>query len=418
MKKFLLKFAFIVLFAAIGYLSWQNRLLHGKLAHRPDSPASTPVAKPDSQDETRRAIEQQTSELRGLQFKHSVRYKEMPRAQLREYLVGKVREQYTPQELHNYERSLAAFGLLPEGTDLLDAIISMYDEQVAAFYVPEERALYTFQEQVWSSNIDRMLLSHELTHALQDQNYDLTKFPLKDKNNDDLVLATSALIEGDATVLMTRWYVENAGPDKMLTDLASMLRQNTAKLLAAPEYLRAMLLFPYQEGQQFVTALTVAGGTKALDEAFRHPPTSTHEILHPDKFLHDRHEPVPVEVPAVATNEWRLIGNNVLGEFGIRSMLQQQLSPWQSQLIAQGSSGDRYHIYERATNGPTGLVWTSAWASEQEAIDFADAYAKLGQNRAAGAPLRVKVARDGARVTVWQSADTNFFDSVATAVEK
>ena len=138
---------------------------------------------------------------------------------------------------------------------MLNIIVSLYDEQVAAFYDPDERALYTFNDLVLSSNLDKMLLSHELTHALQDQNFDLQKFPLKVKDNDDLALATSALIEGDATVLMTRWYVENIDPGKMLGDLGAMFGQNTAKLREAPPYMREMLLFPYQEGQQFAMTL-------------------------------------------------------------------------------------------------------------------------------------------------------------------
>src|SRR5207244_1635245 len=101
---------------------------------------------------------------------------------------------------------LAALGLVPEGTDVLGVLISLYDEQVGAFYEPEEKALYTFKDLSWTSGLDKMLLSHELTHALQDQSFDLTKFALKVKDNDDLALATAALIEGDATLEMTLWY--------------------------------------------------------------------------------------------------------------------------------------------------------------------------------------------------------------------
>ena len=283
-------------------------------------------------------------------FKSPVQYKMIDRADLRRLLIGKIKEQYTEQEMRDYSRTLSTLGLVPEGTDLLNVLVSLYNEQVAAFYVPEERSLYTFKDLVFSSNLDKMLLSHELTHALQDQNFDLLKFPLKVKTNDDLALATSALIEGDATVLMTRWYMENVDPSKMLGDLGAMFSQNTAKLRETPPYLREMLMFPYQQGQSFVMSLYSAGGNEAVDAAFRNPPTSTKDILHADKFLHQRATPEHLDLPLLAAGDWRLIGNNTLGEFGTRFVLEQGMEPFDAQALAEGWNGDRYQVYERGTN--------------------------------------------------------------------
>lgn len=419
MKKFFLKLAFLILFVALGLLGWRNFDLHRKLADlrgeiaqleqerralQMQAAAAKRPAKPEEQANERQRIEQQTSELRGLPFKSPVNYKMIERADLRRVLVQKVKEQYGEQELRDYGRALAALGLVPDGADMLTIIVSLYDEQVAAFYDPDERALYTFNDLVLSSNLDKMLLSHEITHALQDQNFDLRKFPLKVKDNDDLALATSALMEGDATVLMTRWYVENIDPGKMLGDLGAIFGQNTAKLREAPPYMREMLLFPYQEGQQFATALFASGGTEALDAAFRHPPTCTKDILHPDKFLRQRATPDQIEVPGLESKDWRLIGNNTLGEFGTRFLLQGGMGAFEATTLAQGWNGDRYHVYERGTNGPTGMVWITAWDDEQHATEFEDAYKKVAAKR--GIPA--KTNRAGKRVTVQQSSDESF----------
>lgn len=419
MKKFFLKLAFLILFVALGFLGWRNFELRrgrddlrGEIAQleqeRRDlqnkvTSAQRP-AKPEQQTDERQRIEQQTSELRGLPFKTPVKYKMIDRTDLRRVLVQKVKEQYGEQELRDYGRTLAAFGLVPADADLLNIIVSLYDEQVAAFYDPDERALYTFNDLVLSSNLDKMLLSHELTHALQDQNFDLQKLPLKVKDNDDLVLATSALIEGDATVLMTRWYVENIDPGKMLGDLGAMLGQNTAKLREAPPYMREMLLFPYTQGQEFVMTLFASGGTEALDAAFRNPPTCTKDILHPDKFLHQRAKPERIAVPALESKDWRLIGSNVLGEFGTRFVLQEQLSVFEATTLAQDWNGDRYHVYERGTNGPTGLIWITAWDDDRRATEFEAAYKKVAAKR--GIPARTN--RTGNRVTIEQSSDDSF----------
>src|ERR1039457_6960602 len=425
MKKFLFKLAFLVLFLALGFLGWghfelrrtwndlrgeitqlerERRDLQSKLS------ATRPAPKPEEQAGDRQSIEQQTSELRGLPFKNPVKYKIIDRSELRRVLVDKVKEQYTEQEMRDYSRTLVAVGLVPEGTDLLNVLVSLLNEQVAAFYVPEERALYTFKDLVFSGNLDKMLLSHELTHALQDQNFDLLKFPLKVKTNDDLALATSALIEGDATVLMTRWYVENVDPGKMLGDLGAMFGQNTAKLREAPPYLRELLMFPYQEGQQFTTTLYSSGGTAAIDAAFRNPPTTTKDILHPDKFLQQRATPEHLDLPKLEAGDWRLIGNNTLGEFGTRFVLEQGMGIYDAHVLAEGWNGDRYQVYERGTNGPTALVWVTAWETDPQAAEFEAGYKKIVEKRPATPPTSLRTHRDGKHVTIVQSPDPAFVD--------
>jgi len=424
MKKFFLKLAFLILCVALGFLAWRNFEQHRALddlrgeisqleQERRDlehqvASAERP-AKPEEQAAVRQRIEQQTSALRNLPFKRPVHYQMIERADLRRVLVDKLKEQYTEQEMHDYSRTLATLGLVPEGADLLNIIVTLYGEQVEGFYDPDNRSLYTFKDFTFSSNLDKMLLAHELTHALQDQNFDLQKFPLKVKDNDDLALATSALIEGDATVLMTRWYVENSDPDRMLNDLTAIFGQNTEKLREAPAYMREMLLFPYTQGQQFASALFAAGGTEALDAAFRNPPTCTKDILHPDRFLHHRTTPERIELPRVESKDWRLIGNNVLGEFGTRFVLQQGMGAFEAQMLAEGWNGDRYNVYERGTNGPTALVWTTAWDDEQHAGDFAEAYKKVAEKRnGTSAPSNLQIRRDGKRVIIRQSSDSSF----------
>jgi len=417
MKKFLLQLIVLTLLLATAFLGWRaidlaekNRVLRETVAQleserrelQQEAAANERAPKPEEQADVRRQIEQQTSELRGLSFKQPVTYKIIERSELPQILQQKVREIYSAQELRDYSRTLATIGLVPENADLQDLIVGLYDEQVAAFYVPEEHTLYTFKDTSFSGNLDRVTLAHELTHVLQDQNFDLVKFPLKVKDNDDLALATSALIEGDATVLMTQYYAQHLDTGNILTDLlGGVMGQNTQKFQAAPQYLRELMLFPYEQGAEFATAVSLAGGSDALNEAFRHPPTCTQQILHPEKFLHNRHDPEAIELEKLDSKDWLLIGNNVLGEFGIRSLLGQYGDALQAARAAQGWNGDRYHVYERGTNGPTLLVWTTAWDNEQDAKEFEAAYNQVVQRRGVAA----QVQRDGSRVSIRQSTD-------------
>jgi hypothetical protein len=360
--------------------------------------ASAALAAPVTEQQE---VEQQTAVLRGLKFQKPVTYKLMDRAKLREFLIEKAREQYPAGELRDLERTLVAMGLVPAGTDLLEVMLSMYDEQVAAFYDPDEQTLCTFKDATFSRNIDKMLLAHELTHALQDQHFDFRKFPLKVKDNDDRMLAAMAVIEGDATVLMTRWFVTNGNTQNMLEDLGAMMKQNTTKLLAAPPYLRETLLFPYLRGQEYAMRLDA----EALNAAFRKLPASTEQILHAG----NQDEPRDVKVPDFNQPGWRRIGNNVLGEFGIEVLLRESVGEFRAQLAATGWGGDRYHVYENGTNGPTGVLWATEWDTPRDAEEFEDVYREMLLKAKLPVKMETTIRRKDNRVTVRQSSEKEFF---------
>ena len=183
MKKFLLTLTFLIVLTALGILAWSNFNLHRKLdalrgelaqLERERRELQRQVSaqqrdpKPEEQTDERKRIEQQTGELRGLPFKSPVNYKMIERGELRRLLVDKVRQQYTEQELRDYSRSLATLGLIPEGTDLFNVIVSLYGEQVAAFYQREAPAT---TQHTWSdlaaSDVDTPLFPclRETTHS-------------------------------------------------------------------------------------------------------------------------------------------------------------------------------------------------------------------------------------------------------------
>jgi len=184
------------------------------------------------------------------------------------------------------------------------------------------------------------------------------------------------------------------------------MRQNTAKLLAAPPYLRDTLLFPYLRGQEYVMRLVAAGGSTAVDAAFRQLPASTEQILQPG----NRDEPRAVTVPPWPATGWRRIGNNVLGQFGIETLLRETVGEFRAQQAAAGWGGDRYHVYERGTNGPTGVIWASAWDTAHDAEEFEEVYREwLLKRKDAPAPP-TQIRREGDRVVVRQSSAKEFLN--------
>ncbi|MDD2707746.1 MAG: hypothetical protein PHV34_07020 [Verrucomicrobiae bacterium] len=326
-------------------------------------------------------VENSVAVLRGLPFRHAVAYRQLKREELRDYMLTKLRAQYSPEEFEHYERALKRLGLLPREVNLARMVMELYSEQVAAFYDPDSHELCTFEGLGLRNNFDRMVLAHELVHALQDQHFDFSTLALRAKSNDDAALAAAALVEGDASFYMMRYVQGDYRAGGVMGDLGMLFSQQTDKLFSAPVFLRDTLLFPYQEGQAFVNAVYEAGGQARLDAAYRHPPQSTTQILHPEKYLTGQVEaPVEVKVPGGLSSEWVLAHENTVGELGIRSLFSPLMGNERAGSVAAGWRGDRYEVREKGKDRHL-LIWQTVWESEEDAREFFDALEALYQDR-------------------------------------
>jgi hypothetical protein len=348
-------------------------------------------------DSEQRKIEKEVEKLRGLSFKKPLRYQRITREELPAYLIRELRSGYTEEEFKQYLLSLSVMGFLPKDLDLEKLLVDLLGEQIAAFYDEKKGELFTFETFDINRTTDRMIYAHEVTHALQDQNFDLNRnTPISRKDNDDRVVAARALIEGDATLLMTFYFQKHFDAVKFFSgDLFRMLGQPVEKLVNAPPYLRETLLFPYQQGQVFCLHLLEEGGFERINEAFRSLPESTKQILHPERYLQKRDSPIEVSWETLPMKGWEKIGDNVAGELGVRLLLQEQLPPAVASQAAEGWGGDRYQVFrviapigretrprlppEAASRGKTdsevyAIVWLSQWDTESDARKFLKAY--------------------------------------------
>ena len=359
----------------LDFLEAENARLHGLLD------AQQRAAELAATAESRSQIERTVAELRSLPFLQRVTYRQIPRSQLPDILRQKLAQQVPDQELGNDAVGLAALGLLPRGLDLKKTYLALLGEQVGAFYDQSSQELFTFSGQSLGNSQNRVILAHELTHALEDQHFHLGRLPLEAKGNDDRALAASALVEGDATLVMNRYMTNNLSAAVLRDSLAGALTTDVRQLAAAPRYLRETLLFPYLHGLEFCQALYDQGGWDALAGAFEHPPASSSEILHPEQFF-ARPRPEPV---AVAFADAPVLGqtptdDNVLGEFGTRELLFLWLKDLpQAESAAKGWRGDRYRVYGDAA--ADSYVWRTAWADPPSAERFADALKRCLSNR-------------------------------------
>ena len=356
-------------------LETNNQLLTQALA------AQKRVAVMAADGARRTEIERTVAKLRELEFLHPVAYREIPRADLPALLRQKLAQQVPDQEFGNAGVSLAALGLLPSGMDLKKTYLDLLGEQIGAFYDQHSAELFTFSGQPLDNGQNRVILAHELTHALEDQHFQLARLPLEAKGNDDRALAASALVEGDATLVMSRYMMGDLSAAVLKDALAGAFSADLRQMAAAPRYLRETLLFPYLRGQEFCQELYQLGGWNALADAFRHPPDSTAQILHPERFLsRSDGSSVAVDFPQTELLGQKPIGNNVLGEFGVRQYLAKWLrDDTGADQVAAGWMADRYLVYGDAK--ASSYVWKSLWSSPAAASKFAEAAARGWRER-------------------------------------
>jgi hypothetical protein len=274
--------------------------------------------------------------------------------------------------------AMAAIGLLPAGYPLREKYIDLLGEQVAAFYDQHAHKLFMYEDASLDNAQNRVVLAHELTHALQDQHFGLKKLPLEIKNNDDRAAAASALVEGDATLVMSEFMLKNMSKQMFKDSMIASFTQNMKQLETAPRFLREMLVFPYLRGQEFCASLLGRGGYEEISKAYANPPSSTAQILHPEKYLaNPREEPIAIEWAELKAKGEAPVGDNTVGEMGIRILFTEWLDAPTAEKAAAGWRGDRYLYFV----GGDAILWKTVWASAADATEFFEAEKKLLEKR-------------------------------------
>ena len=336
--------------------------------------------------------------IRGLSFKKEVAVEVYSKKELRDFLKRELAEELPPEKAGKWQRAYAKFGLIPKDMDLIEASLVLFGGSIAGFYHPrtkelrliipdaKDKAAAEELKKKMGIDLEAVTMIHELTHAAQDQKFELSTLPLDDETNDDLVLALKSVIEGDASAV--GWKYGFKGLFKfMIPEYNALYKKGEldGKANELPLYLRQTLTFPYGYGTDFVLAYmkAVKGTFKDTDPLFRDFPLSTEQIMHPEKY-HDRNKrdnPMLVTLEgldAVVGAPWERTVDNVHGEFCTRILLGEFLrgTPDERRIRtgSEGWDGDRYVLFE---NGPDKVlyVWYSTWDSDRDAREFYEAYA-------------------------------------------
>jgi hypothetical protein len=326
----------------------------------------------------------QMSRITGLPIKGPLRKKVVDRSQIEALLKAKLRSEETPQETAAEEASLKAFGLVPPEFNLEKFLTAFYTEQAAGFYDPETKTMYIAG---WvAPDIQKMVLAHELTHALQDQSFHLEQFLRAVEKNDDESNARQAVVEGHATAAMMQSLmgpVPLARMPSLKSFMATAINQNPGQypvFAKAPFFLRYESLFPYSQGLEFIQQGLKLGGWQQLDRLFRDPPVNTKEIYDPE-FYFD-HKPqhaifLPPSPRFFAASGLHFAADNTLGELGYHALLGQWLSEGEAEKLGPEWIADRYRIFASRQPNTFALVSRAQWISPAVATEFYQDYQQV-----------------------------------------
>jgi len=304
------------------------------------------------------------------------------RDEIRAYLLQKMKEDKDAGKRYADQKTMEKFGLLPKDYPLEETLMKVLTEQIAGLYDPDSHEFFVAD---WNSLADeRMVMSHELTHALQDQHFHIDKWTDAAKPNDDAELARDAVIEGSAIAAMLDYILQGKGSIRDLGEIDPSILMgdvdSSPELANAPKVLRDELLFPYLAGAPFTqSVLKASSGWPDFHKVFERPPVSTQQIMHPDMYLQGVVPPTIAlpETMGLLSAEWKKLDENNMGEFGLLEILGQFLSKDRATTLAATWSADRYAIFENQKNKRTLLFFRVRLASDADAARFFGAYSEV-----------------------------------------
>jgi hypothetical protein len=269
-------------------------------------------------------------------------------------------------------------GLVDQDADLRELYELLLTSQVLGLYDDEAKEFLVLQSGDEFGALEETTYAHEYVHRLQDAHFDLKRMRETAEGADastgagmsERLSAMSALVEGDAVGVQTSYMTRYITPGQ-LTEMLQEAQEAEEIAAELPFVLNRSLEFPYLEGATFVAAVRARGGQAAVDAAFRSPPVTTEQVLHPDKFLAGE-GPLAVDLPpedAFGVG-WAAGKGDSLGELFLQMWLEGLGASNRVAVSgAKGWGGDAFRTYA-GPGGAAGMVAVIAWDAQSEAGEF------------------------------------------------
>jgi hypothetical protein len=363
------------------------------------------------------------TQISGMKLRHPVPCDYITKAKINAFLNQRMKDAASPEEIRAEELALKKFGFVPQDFDLAKTTVDLLTEQAAAFYDYNRKKLFITEST--PSDTQEPVLAHELSHALADQNFNLARFIRQGRKSDDGATARLAVMEGQATWLMSEYLARKSGQSlkdsPALASSMSRLGESAAGEFPvydnAPLYMRLTLVFPYTRGMLFQNAVCERDGQEGFAEVFRRAPVSTQQVIHPEDYFSNV-KPTQPELPdAHLPRGYKSLIGGALGELDHAVLLEQFTGRQQAAEIAPHWRGCNFELRENKKAGRVVLLYAAEWDSEESASRYCAAYREVLEKKW----KKMSVASETAD-SVTGSGDDGRFDlrrkgAIVTSVE-
>lgn len=312
-------------------------------------------------------VERQVETVRELEYLHPVKAVPVSQEQIARELTQAFDDTY-PAEF--YDRRTVAWqtiGVIPRDVTIRDALLAFQTGQVVGFYNPVDGELVYIGDEDLDLT-ERFVLAHELTHAMDDQHFDLSRLDAVAAGcRDEAFTAAIGAVEGDAQYTAAQVLTRFQDPGAGFGDVGG-----GGIPQGVPPFITQLQLWPYEAGQTFITSLASDGGVPEINRAITDLPTTTEQVIHPEQF------PAPTPRTPDVTDLSERLGSGwgdldvmQVGEEWLRAMLDLRLD---SGTAADAAAGWNGGVYRAWTDGrETAVMSKTAWDSPGDAQEFADA---------------------------------------------
>ena len=347
-----------------------------------ETPTITPTPEPLPNEVTSimDQIESQVEGVRGLQGPAEKERLILVNSLLRQEMATFLINEEASAMLADKEIVLQSLGFINASYNLADSFLSIQADAIGGYYLPTEDKLYLVGNPADGFGaIEQYVYAHEYAHAIQDANYDLTglgTFPLCEVPN-QACQAVRAMVEGEANLVSQTWldqFPPAGGLSNVLNyDPRPMLFQSSP-----PPYFEMDTIFADTYGSDFVQYLFDNGGWNSVNRAFSVLPTTTEQIIHPEKYQ-QREVAGVINAPdysSLLSQEWELVTDDSLGEWDSFLLLAYNDYPNARQpeddaaLAAEGWSADRYQVYFNPEERQVFLSVYWVWDTNEDSAQY------------------------------------------------
>lgn len=251
-------------------------------------------------------------------------------------------------------------GMVPPGTDLAALYARHENAPPSPFYDRVQKEVLIPEQLLPLDDYQSLVLVGELTKALSHQHHPslVEALVAADGSDVDRVAAYGALLEGEAILVQTL-YIESLSPERraLIADqarLAAEVEDSGEGSGSSPEEAPWLMVettrFPTRAGASLVIDLYRQGGFTALDQALDHPPETTEQVFHPDRYR--TLEPaVELDPFGLVVSGYEVVDEGTWGELRWRGLLAHHGDPVSAARAADGWGGDRYQLLWAPASG-------------------------------------------------------------------